>query len=142
MAEFNLNEILEKNENFPLIEVVLSRSSNVLNDSSISYAVTKVSKQSEMERLCALKDILAIYKDYNLSLKVHTIHGYLLSKSPNWTVADSAVEKFKTYDKSDLFEVILLDSNCSEREYYGNAGHEVHFMRGIVLRYPEELNNQ
>lgn len=134
MVNNDLMNVLTQKGEFPLIECIYARSSNVNGDEVSAYAVTKAVKTSEGIRLNALKGLIG-----QISSAPSIIKGFSYASTEKWTVADDIVKEHKIFNGNDNFEVIWLQNTLLNSDYHGNAGYEIHRLRGIVLHYPEEL---
>lgn len=133
--EAMLNALMEDGD-FPLIECVYALSSNVNGDEVSAHAIHTVRQVSENSRLNALKRLVG-----RITGTPEIVNGFSYSKSENWTVADEIVKERRTYSHDDKFEVIWLQRTQQYSWYRGNAGCAVFLLRGIVLQYPEEMED-
>ena len=130
--------IYVKIEELSTIEAVMAISSNVTNDTGMAYCVTKVERQSEANRFNTLAELIK----EGVKLEPTVVKGFVLADTAKVTIPDSVIMRSKNpaYTQNDEFEVIWLDSVCNEEAYNGNAGYEIHTLKGVVLRYPDEIN--
>lgn len=131
----NISQIVQ-NSAFPLVEALFSESSNVNGDTVFAHAITKVNEVDEVTRLDYLVRLLPRVN----SMKPVVVSGFSFAKTDNWTVADECISKYKAYE-NQKFLVIWLESECLKYEYHGNAGYCLRRLRGIVVHYPNEMNN-
>ena len=133
MDSLQLNQRMQ-DTSFPMIEAVYCESSNAKGDTVSAYAVTDVNVLSEGERLDFLTELASVSLP-----EPKIIYGCAYASSDKWTVPDGIIDAQKKYGADQIFKVIWLEDTCIESEYHGYAGYEIRRLRGIVLRYPEEL---
>ena len=129
------NNGVMNDKEFPLIEAVCVKSSNVCGYQVTAQAITNVIQVSVEKRLDALIGLIG-----QCLSAPETVKGISYADSDKLTVADLIIEKYKKYKQNELFELIWLQDTILESEYRGYAGYEVHCLRGIVLKYPNEIN--